>query len=341
MRLSWFSVAAIAWFSAGSVGAVDWTATVFPERSHDFGTVARGSKVRHSFPIVNSTDQIIHIASYRTKCGCTDVRLGAKDIPPGTRTVVEAVIDTTNFQGYKPSGLVLTLDRPVALDIDLNLTCFIQSDLTLSPGAVDFGIVNRAASPQAELNLVYSGSRADWAIANAFTISEHITAKLQEQGRSPGGSVTYHLSVKLNPTVPVGFFKDEITLKTNDPNTPTIPVSVAAAVQSNVTVAPTVINLGPVRPGESVQKTFVVRSAQPFKVIAADSKLGDITVTPAPDQAKTAHAMTFTFKAPANPGPFNSAIEVQTSLNNEPPTRLMVFATVIADAAVQSVPAAQ
>ncbi len=74
----------------------------FPERSHDFGTVARGSKVRHSFPVVNSTDQPIHIKSYRAKCGCTDVRLGARDIPPGTQTVVEAVIDTTNFHGYKP-----------------------------------------------------------------------------------------------------------------------------------------------------------------------------------------------------------------------------------------------
>ena len=328
MRLIWLIGVIVAggWMGAD---AADWTATVFPERSHDFGTVARGSKVRHSFPVVNSTDQPIHIKSYRTKCGCTDVRLGAKDIPPGTQTVVEAVIDTTNFQGYKASGLILNLDRPVLTDIDLSLTCFIQSDLNLSPGQVDFGVVNRASAPPAELNLTYSGTQPDWAIATALTISDHVTATIQERNRSGGGPVTYHLSVKLSPTAPIGYFKDEITLKTNDPKTPTIPVSVAAVVQSNVTVTPTVLNLGLVRPGDSVQKTFIVRSAQPFKIIATDPKRSEITVGAVSDDSKPLHSVSFTLKAPATPGPFNAAIEIQTDLKDEPPTKLMTFATVV------------
>ncbi len=329
MRISEFIVAALAWSCVGAADAADWTTSVFPERSHDFGTVARGSKVRHSFPIVNTTDQIIHIKSWRTKCGCTDVRVGARDIPPKTRTVVEAVIDTTNYQGYKPSGLVLSLDQPAAVDIDLSLTCFIQTELNLAPGSVDFGIVNRSTAPQAELNLTYSGAQPDWAISSAFTISEHVTAKLQEQGRSAGGPVTYHLSVKLNPSVPVGFFKDEITLKTNDPKSPNIPISVAAVVQSNVTVTPTVINLGPVKPGDSIQKTFVVRSSQPFKVVSVDSNRPEIVAAPAPDQSKPLHALSFTFKAPSTPGAFNASIEIQTDLKDEPATKLMAFATIV------------
>ena len=314
---------------AGRSVAADWTTAVFPERSHDFGTVARGSKVRHSFPVVNSTNEIIHIRSWRTKCGCTDVRVGARDIPPGTQTVVEAVIDTTNYTGYKPSGLILSLDRPNSVDIDLNLTCFIRSDLTLSPGQVDFGVVNRTTAAPAELNLTYAGAQADWAIASASTISEHITARLQEQGHSAGGSVVYHLTVKLKPSVPIGFFKDEITLKTNDPAAPNIPISVAATVQSNVTVTPTVINMGLVRPGETVQKTFMVRSAQPFKVIAVESSRPELVAGAAPEVSQPAHALNFTFKAPATPGAFNAAVEIQTDMKDEPATKLMTFATVV------------
>ena len=332
MRCQNFIVAALLSMGTGwvtSATAADWTTAVFPERSHDFGTVARGSKVRYSFPIVNSTNEIIHIKSWRTKCGCTDVRVGAREIPPGTQTVVEAVIDTTNYTGYKPSGLILNLDRPTALDIDLNLTCFIRADLTLSPGQVDFGVVNRSAAPQSELNLTYAGPQADWAISSAFTVSEHVTAKLQEQSRSTGGPVIYHLQVKLNPSVPVGFFKDEITLKTNDPSGPNIPISVAATVQSNVSVTPSVINMGAVRPGEIVQRTFIVRAGQPFKIIAIESSRPELAVDAGPDQAKPLHSLNFTFKAPASPGAFNAAVEIQTDLKDEPPTKLMTFATIV------------
>src|SRR3954464_2327174 len=112
-------------------GAQDWVASAFPERSFDFGTVARGSKVLHTFKLLNRTDQEIHIANWRTKCGCTEVRVGAREIPPGTQTVIEAVIDTTKFQGYKSSGLFLVLDRPSVVEVELNLTCFIQGEVVL------------------------------------------------------------------------------------------------------------------------------------------------------------------------------------------------------------------
>jgi hypothetical protein len=71
--------------AAGRAPAQDWVGTVFPERAKDLGTVARGSKVRHTFRVVNTTNQDIRILNWRTKCGCTEVRVGAKDIPPGPR----------------------------------------------------------------------------------------------------------------------------------------------------------------------------------------------------------------------------------------------------------------
>ena len=81
----------------------------------------------------------MHILDWRTKCGCTDVKVGARDIPPGTQTTIEATIDTSRFQGYKPSGLTLRLDRPSFAEVDLVLTCFIRGDVMLDPGQVEFG----------------------------------------------------------------------------------------------------------------------------------------------------------------------------------------------------------
>ena len=163
----------------------DWLTSVFPERAYDFGTVARGSQIRHAFPIVNRTNADIRIADWRTKCGCTDVKVGAQVIPPGTQTTVEATINTTNFQGYKPSGLTLILDRPVFVEVDLNLTCFIRGDIVMNPGQVDFGTLRRSAKlPSASLDLTYAGGRPDWDIVQMKTQTDRVKAVAREVSRT-------------------------------------------------------------------------------------------------------------------------------------------------------------
>ena len=314
-------------FAAVPAAAQDWVHTVFPERSVDLGTVARGSKVRHTFRIVNTTNQDLKILNWRTKCGCTDVRVGAKEIPPGTQTVVEAVLDTTKFQGYKASGLTLVLEKPSFLEVDLDVTCFIRGDVVLSPGAVDFGIVARASKPTVALHLSYTGGKSDWQVTRMETIGAAVTATLQELSRAEG-TVEYQVLATLNPTAPAGYFKDEITLVTNDAASPRIPISVSARVQAGVTVSPSVINLGHVRRGSEVKKVVLLRSSQPFRVTAAKAKKGDVAAVSPPDASKPLQTLAVTIKAPAQPGPYHAVLEIATDLKDEPPTTLSTFATV-------------
>jgi hypothetical protein len=329
MRFALPVLAAMAMVVPQTAGAGDWTDVVFPERTHEFGTVARGSKVRHSFKLINSTAQEIHIASWKTKCGCTDVKVGARDIPPGTQTVIEAVIDTTNFKDYKASGLTLFLDRPTPASVDLNITCFIRTDVTLNPGQVDFGVVNRSKGAELELALTYSGSLPNWKVMEMRTVSDHVVARLKETGRSAGGQVNYTLTATLKPSAPVGIFKDEITLTTNAPNTPSIPVSVSAMVQSNVIVSPSVINFGTVKAGQTIQKTVLVRSAQSFQLTEIKPGQPDLSAPDAGADSKGLHSVVLTFKAPGRPGPYNTTVEFETDLKDEPPARLTAFANIV------------
>jgi hypothetical protein len=324
--------------SASSLHAQTWVDSVLPERSFDFGTVARGSKIRHSFLVVNRLDQEVRIIDWRTKCGCTEVRVGAREIPPGTQTVVEAVIDTTRFLGTKPSGLTLVFDRPSYIEVDLNTTCFIRGDITLTPGLADFGIVGRSSGtkPAMALSLAYAGGQPNWGVIRMQTRSAQVTARLQEQGRSASGQVQYVLNVTLDPKDLNGFFKDEITLVTNDPSGPTIPVAVTAMIQAAVTVSPSPLVLGQVKPGQVVTKTLMVRAGQPFKITGVTLSKEDVTAAADPDAAtpadreaeKPLHTVKLTFKVPNQPGPYNAVCEIATSLKDEPPARVTLFATV-------------
>jgi hypothetical protein len=316
--------------ATSTVHAQSWISSVFPERTYDFGTVARGSKLRHAFKVVNSTSREIHIADWRTKCGCTEVRVGAREIPPGTQTVVEATIDTSKFQGYKASGLTLVIDRPTPVELDLNINCFIRPDVLMNPGQVDFGVVPRGSKPSLVLNLTYTGGQSDWAVTKSQHGNSHLSAQLRELSRSPGGQVQYQLTASLDASVPPGFFKDEISLVTNDPSSPHIPITVSANVQAAVTISPAILNLGRVNPGQVVNKTILVRSnqSQPFKITEITSKSGDLTASPVPDQARPLHSVSISFKAPAQPGPYNGSLLIATDLKDEPPAKLTTFATI-------------
>jgi len=333
MRPIWlcFALALSSGSSAGALRAVDsdWKTTVFPERAHDFGTVARGSQVRHAFPVINRTNTEIRIATWRTKCGCTDVRVGARVIPPGTQTTVEATIDTTKFQGYKASGLTLVIDRPVFDEIDLNMTCFIRGDIALHPGHIDFGTVRPTGTlPSAALTLVYAGGRSTWEIAEMKTQSALVKAVAKELDRSADGQVRWRVTATLQPGLTNGFFKDEITLFTNDSPRQTIPIAVVANIQSAVSVTPSIINFGQVRPGQSVSKVVRVRSSAPFtitKMVASRAELQTVeqTTGSGPD-----HTLNITLKAPATAGPYHAIVKIDSDLKDEPPAQVKTFATI-------------
>lgn len=313
-----------------SASAQTWVDSIFPEQSHDFGTVARGSKIKHSFPLINRTNATLHIATWKTKCGCTDVKVGARDIPPGTQTFVEATLDTSRFQGYKPSGLTLIFDQPTYVEKDLNLSCFIRGDVVLNPGVVDFGLAARNASPSVTLNLSYAGGMTNWGILKVETLTDHISAELREiPGTRTPSSVQYQLIATLRSSAPVGYLKEEITLVTNDPSSPRIPVSVTGNVQGAVVVSPSILTLGTLKAGQTLTRTVLVRSSQPFTVKKASSHAGDLSVSDLPNDPKPLQKLTVTIKAPARPGPFHDQLEISTSVDNEPPTKLTAFATIV------------
>jgi hypothetical protein len=331
MRRMFVFFAVAACLSVSAANAQGWVEKILPERSFDFGTVAKGSKVRHTFRLVNTLDQEVRIAGSETKCGCTEVRVGAQVIPPGTQTTIEAVIDTTRFVGTKHSGLTLILSAPTYVRVDLNVQCFIRADLTLSPGLVDFGTVPRASStkPAETITLSYTGGVPNWGVTRMQTRSTSVTARLQEQGRSADGRVQYALTATLDPSGLNGFFKDEITLYTNDPNSPTIPVAVVANVQSALTVSPSPMLLGPVKTGSEVVKTLLVRSSRPFKIRGVKASKDAVSANPPGEESKPVHTITVKFKAPTQLGPFHAEVEIATDLEDEPPAKLTAFATVV------------
>src|SRR5262245_66286061 len=89
-----FSVFVTLVAAAGTVQAAGWADSLFTERSHNFGAVPRGAKVKHEFVLINRLAEPITILSLRASCGCTSGKANASIVNPGKSAVVEARMDT-------------------------------------------------------------------------------------------------------------------------------------------------------------------------------------------------------------------------------------------------------
>ena len=122
--------------------AQEWATKMFNITSHDFGTVAKGSKAQFRFQIKNIYEEDAHIAGVRSSCGCTTPQITKSDLKTFETAEIVAEFNTRDFQGHKTATLTVTFDKPFHAVVELHIAGFIRSDVVLQPGFVDLGTVD-------------------------------------------------------------------------------------------------------------------------------------------------------------------------------------------------------
>ena len=249
MRVLGASLAVI--LSAVSVASgQQWAVDMFNHTTHDFGTVARGAKVEHRFPVENIYLEDAHIVSARVSCGCTSPEVPTRILKTWDKADVIARVDTAAFLGQKDVTITVTFDRPFPAEVQLQIHCYIRSDVVVQPGLVQFGSVAQGTALQQKVTISYAG-RSDWQIQRVECTNPSLTAQAVEVARG-GGLVTYDLYVSLAANAPPGYIRDQLYLVTNDlnPRSVRVPVPVEGAVQSALAVHPSPLYMGHRRAGK-------------------------------------------------------------------------------------------
>jgi hypothetical protein len=96
-----------------------------------------------------------------------------------------------------------------------------------------------------------------------------------------------------------------------------------------VAVTPSIINFGGLRPGQTVSKTVLVRSSQPFSITKLSPSQGDLQPAESETGPRAVHQLKLTFKAPDQSGPHHATLTIETDIKDEPPAQLKTFATVV------------
>jgi hypothetical protein len=308
----------------GSARAAAWTDALFPEKRHDFGMVPRGVKVKHEFLLINRLAEPITILNLRPSCGCTSGRTNTATVAPGQTAVIEAEMDTRNFVGPKSTVLYVSLITASGREgeIGLGVSSNILSDIVLNPGSVNFGTVTRGQSPTQVLTIDRINAPG-WKFVRMVSACRAIDAQLAETART-ATSASYTLTVSMKPDAPLGLWRDEIRLISNDPEAPSIPLMVTALVRGDLSAAPSVLSLGQIHSAAGAQGRFVVRASRPFTIQSIEGAGDGFSTSLSDATRQPMHVVTVAYKPEegATRGDIRHIFRVHTDLPGEPPLDL-------------------
>lgn len=93
---------------------------------HDFGSVAEGIAVTHTFMLENTGDEVLEISGVSASCGCTTADLATDSIKPGESVALEVLVDTAGFGGTISKSITVYSNDPGTPAFSLRVTGEVQ-----------------------------------------------------------------------------------------------------------------------------------------------------------------------------------------------------------------------
>lgn len=298
---------------APGASAQEWAKKMFDVTSHNFGTVAKGSKTEYRFTFNNLYKEDVHVVGVRTSCGCTKPVVTKHDLKTHEVSEVVATFNTRTFLGQHGATLTVTFDRPFPAEVQLRVAGHIRGDVMFDPPFVDLGNVDLGKGAERKVRVTRVGT-TPWGISDVKSANDNFEVTVSKPLVTASQTV-YDLTVKLKPEAPAGYVKGQLMLVTDDPRASQIPMDVEGRVVAEVTVSPQLLALGAVASGETVTKNVVVRANREFCITGIHCDDGCLTCEPKATPAKV-HILPVTFQAGGTAGRIERQLKISTDLGD-------------------------
>jgi hypothetical protein len=295
----------------GTAHGQDWATKMFSVTSHNFGTVAKGSKTEYRFVFRNMYQEDVHVVGVRTSCGCTAPTVTKHDLKTHETAEVVATFNTRTFVGQHGATLTVTFDKPYRAEVQLRVAGHIRGDVAFDPPFVDLGNVDLGRGAERTVRVTRVGS-SPWEIRDVRSANSNFEVLLSQPVRT-AAQTAYDLTLRLKPDAPAGYVKGQLILVTNDPRGTQIPMDVEGRIVAEVTVSPQLLALGQVQPGGTVTKNVVVRANREFSITGIHCEDDCLTCEPKTTPAKV-HILPITFQAGDAVGRIERQLRISTDL---------------------------
>jgi hypothetical protein len=241
------------------------------ERVWSFGTARQNDKVTHRFEFRNEGTAPLRILKVDSDCGCTVAMPKDSVLAPGASSYIQVSFSTRAYEGDQQKIIAVQTNDPAEPRIDLQLTGWIQPDISLERRILDFGTVRRGEEPVL----------STWIEADKGTGFQPLPPKggedLATWTITPVPCDTaevYLLETRLRPDVPLGRFNERIDFPVKHPKISGTSVAIRGTVYSYFRLSDDRINFVPIKPGKKYTLSIDIQSdgSKPYQITDATTK---------------------------------------------------------------------
>lgn len=258
----------------------------------------------------------MHLRSISASCGCTTPIIESEWIQPGQVGTVVARFNTGTFSGDRKASLNLVIDKPNYIQLQLNVKGYIRSDVVFNPGELNFGNVAEGESKEIEADLEYAG-RSDWEVTRISSNADFVSADFTEIRRA-GGRVSYKIKANLEPGAASGSQAVQLILHTNDRRLKTVPLNCIAQIEAPLSVSPSNVTLGQMKPGQPIEQRLLIKGNEPFQILDVTVPEMEVLFDPTPEPKKIQFLnVTLIPDAIRNRGDVRTTMTIKTDMGGE------------------------
>lgn len=292
---------------------------------HDFGTLPQGTVKTYRFKMENIYAYPMQVTVPIPSCRCVSIREYSPQLGPRETGYIEVQIDTARVEGPKKVEMKVKFEgRDPATNekfwsyAELEVQVVSRADISIKPGAIEFGRVPAGQKADQAATVFYSGRQREWRITEYGGYNKAIMDVAVAPVQVRGGTA-YQVTASLKPGAPTGAFDDQIVLKTNDKDAPVLMLSVTGIVQPPLSFLGTepgnLLKIGGVEVGKKAEKRIMLRADKPFKVseiTGAGDGLTAPLIRDEKDKPSQSQVVVVVF-TPEKPGPIKKELTVKTS----------------------------
>ncbi len=320
--------------------AQEWARKMFKEYVHDFQKVPLGEIPEYRFEIENLYEEDIRIRSINSSCGCTVATATQKVLKTWDKAQIVCKFNTPAVgAGLKKATVTVRFEFGKSRntgEVQLTVQGMIVTGLTFTPETIDFGQVTANKFPVKTVRITSSGNPY-LRIVDVKSKYEHITVFAPKRVSATGNAVIYELATQLKPTAPKGYSQGELYVvveenprnrRNNRPVLKQIPVQFNAKVVSDLRVAPEILTLGSIKPGETKTQKVFLTADQPFKITDVKCQSSAYAVKADP-QSKKVHIVEVSYTGIQEPGRHEEELSFYTDLDSKASGKMKAIADIV------------
>ena len=286
----------------------------------DFGTIAKGTQLQKTYQMKNIYKVPLQITDIRVSCGCVVAEPSSKTLEAGgVANLVK--MDGGRFDGPKTVNVHVTFGpgpqyiSTASILVNANA----RQDITLNPGAIDFGTIQRGQVVTRSLDIECAG-KPNWKV-NGHIVGPNAPFLVKIEQMPPrvvkGFQVVgYRVVATMNPNVVFGAFNQTIDLQTNDATQPVVSFQASGIVSAPLVAAPNPIMPVGLKVGVGQNTQILVTAGQPFRILGIQGVGPDVRVEVPNGPAANQHILKVQI-APTTAGALSRDLIIQTDLRGE------------------------